>query len=143
MNIERLNILADYIEKQMPETRVFNMAVFGDFVRSDDHPCKTAACIGGHAVMLFGDAPDGWTKPDSLPAAMSRVEAWVGDPGGAKCIGELAADLLGLKPAAAAGLFLPHGIFLPDITPSDAARTLRHLARTGRVDWSDFPGWWP
>lgn len=140
MNIERLNIPADYLEKPMPETRVFNMVVFGDFVGYGSR-CQTAACIAGHAVMLFADAPDDWSGPSCLPAEMSRVEAWVGDPGGAVGIGQIAAELLGLEPALAARLFVPDGVYLTSVEPDDAARTLRHLARTGEVDWSDFAGW--
>lgn len=141
VNIERLNILADYLEKPLPETRVFNMTVFGDFVGYGHNQCQTAACIAGHAVILFADIPDDWNMPSCLPAKMSRAEAWVGDPDGAIAIGEMAAELLGLDPATAVSLFVPYGVELDRIKPNDAARTLRHFAKTGEVDWSDFTGW--
>lgn len=75
--------------------------------------CGTAACIGGHAEILFNP---------------SNIGGFVDN----------AAELLGLDHDTADALFFPvyYKRRWDRITRAKAARVLRHLAKTGNVDWS-------
>ena len=79
--------------------------------------CGTHACIAGYTVILFG-------TPEGLAESDGEVE-------------EYAQLLLGIGDEQAADLFAPATVFnWQNLTPADAARTLRHLADTGTVDWT-------
>ena len=118
MNKERILEIADLIEAGH-EGMVFDMTTFGD-----EHPCGTAACIAGWAVVRFGEnggAPNvAWQieGPDVFSGALS---------------------VLGLSFPEAQRLFTPNerrdGVDMWEVTASHAVRTLRHLAKTGKVDW--------
>ena len=123
MNKERLLILADVIEK-LEHCRadngftdgplaVFNMGVWR---------CGSAGCIGGWAESLWRD---GMRRAD-----VDEVEA--------------TGPLLGLDPYQAYHLFYPqsedgydldHTGSYGDITPAQAAATIRHFVRYGIIDW--------
>lgn len=112
MNKERILELADVIEKQPHTTRHseggFNMSCY-------THECGTPSCIAGWATSHWGiDAPSSG-------------------------MADAAAELLGISKEAADDLFLMPAFSMHEmnrIKPSQAARTLRHLAENGEVDWS-------
>lgn len=126
MNKERILALADLIEKQ-PHTTVDD--AHGFTMGNWTHACGTPACIAGWAVF----AENGSAKFESGEWVSSR-----------------AASYLELDRDDAVLLFEPD-LRNPDefeddetdatdgwdeITPSQAAATLRRLAETGSVDWS-------
>ena len=114
MNVERINLLADVIEVE-PEVKV-SLPRSGFDMRREFHECGSPACIEGYARKLF------------------------------RCpLGEDLLPVLGITPSQAIELFMPgncHASFLASpgnplwVTPQHAAAVLRHLARTGKVDWS-------
>jgi len=120
MNKERILQLADVIEKK-PHRRRFNRSSpnkkLTGFNMSEWH-CGTVGCIAGWTQHLFGTG---------TPNYDSGIEA---------------AKLLGLHDRAATDLFIPgKAIFctLDEVKPRQAAAVLRHLAETGKVDWSITP----
>lgn len=116
MNKERILALADLIEKQphvkLNEAPGFNMSDYR-------HKCGTPACIAGWA------------------AEISEENSFNGT-------NYLAEKYLELDRITAKMLFAPHFIAgyhkawksWNDITPQQAATTLRKLVETGEVDWS-------
>lgn len=121
MNIPRLLELADAIEHATLAAQGigFNMS---DWVSTCDddmsgHSCKTTACIAGWAVELF-------TMKRILPETCE----------------DIAAEVLGLDDyETQEALFYAGNIKaseMDDITNTHAATVLRHLAKTGEVDWS-------
>lgn len=113
MNVERINALADLIET-LPHVGIlekegFNMANY-------QHPCGTPACIAGFAIATYGTGDHFFSNDPSA----------------------LAADLLNIEMYVACDLFHVYSSnkVMSQITPSEAAATLRHLATTGEVDWS-------
>lgn len=121
MNKERILHLADAIETGS-EILGFNMnyeyATLDDpSCDKSDHGCGTVACILGWTVHLFCKRP-------TLCQLQDR---------------HLAASLLAINEDKAYHLFYPsqrYGVKYSEVTPQKAARVLRHLAETGKVDWS-------
>lgn len=74
------------------------------------HPCGTPGCIAGHAVTMLGSDEKG---PNTS---------------------EIAREELGLDEVQATALFFVWP-FTINPTAKQAATVLRHLARTGEVDW--------
>lgn len=109
MNVERILELADIIEKQ-PHTKVSSREGFN--MGSFEHDCGTPCCIGGWANALFGN--------------------------GRQDCSDDASGYLGLESEVGDELYFPCDTDVPldAITPAHAAAVLRHLAETGRVDWS-------
>jgi hypothetical protein len=115
-NIDRV---ADVIEALDPAR--FNMRFWwqgtdGDATSSPQdilHACGTAACIGGWAGAIF--------YPDDTESAS---DMWA--------IGE---ELFGLDYDDTNNLFMPLGFTHEPFTQAHAVQTLRHLARTGEVNW--------
>ena len=113
MNVERILQLADIIEVQ-PHVEVgadegFNMAGW-------KHPCGTPSCIAGWAAKMSGEYDE--------------------DTGLGNMTAKLAREWMDLGIVQSDRLFTP--ILIPplsNITPSQAAKTLRHLAHTGEVKW--------
>ena len=61
MNIERMKKLADAVEHGLSAYIEFGMRHFCtnfDLVPLAQDMCRTAACIGGHAVLMFGKPGD-------------------------------------------------------------------------------------
>jgi hypothetical protein len=115
MNVENILRVADAIEQHSIPDLGFNMGVWTDEGLEDlsGHKCGTVACIGGWA---------------------NAVEA------GSKML-EWDSPLLGSQQAKA---FLGLGGWESDelffgcvygVSPSQAVSVLRHLAKTGEVDW--------
>lgn len=107
MNVERLLKLASVIEREELEGVQFDMA---NWIK--ERSCGTAACIAGHvAIMVEGKDVDPWDAE------------------------EIARDWLELSDETARALFTPESKVLVNATAPAAARALRHLAATGKVDW--------
>lgn len=108
MNTDNILLVASHIDKVDPEQ--FSMA---------EWECETHACIGGWCERIFPDGRD-------------------------------AADILGISTTVADRLFYPRPGRCPEIEedspldiyiwsglqPTQAGDVLRHLAATGKVDWS-------
>jgi hypothetical protein len=158
MNVDRIRALAAYLRQPLPPTRQFDMLLYGyskyDFSNgySDEHPCGTAGCIAGHAVMLFGAVPDEallpQTSPDDPRSGIERLVA-AGCKNNNLGVFGMACDLLGIDLADTSGgvssnYRLAERLFVPDvpysfgeITPAVAADVLDNLADTGTVVWPD------
>lgn len=108
MNVEKILALADLIEG-LEHTTLRDDA---GFCMSDyDRGCGTPACICG------------WIN-------------WTIDPKSSLNNHQAAAVYLGIDIIKANNLFFACGNILSDITPAQAAKTLRHLAETGDVVWA-------
>ena len=110
MNKANILKLADHIENLKPEE--YDQSVFA-------HDCGAPACIAGHAVFLA----ESWDQVSEDEESEHLTPC-------------LASCWLGLQMPEAHELFDSDPVHL-DKTPTtqDAARTLRHLAETGKVDW--------
>ena len=137
MNVENILKLADHLESVddikigrvgSEERPLFSMTYLYDMT----FDCGTAACIAGHAVLMFGD--------DDQISDMKCGEVIALD----------ASEHLGIGNAVAIDLFVPvkHGVArCAEDDPSSpgyishnrAAAQLRHLAEHGSVDWSATP----
>ena len=143
LNVDRLRELADFIGA-LP-TGQFDMDHWGNntAIEAVQHiyehgtvACDTPACIGGWAAVLYGG---------------DAIEDIVGTLGGVYGLQDIAAAALGLTGTSIRSLAGPHtlgdDLFAPGVvqlatvTQHDAARVLRHLADTGRVDWSIIDGY--
>ncbi len=124
MHVENILKVADAIEQHSIPDLGFNMNLWfegdGTYADFSGHRCGTVACIGGTAGLVIEGIKD-----------CNEIDA---------------ARILGLGDGdgyddRAGQLFYPKSIESVDwskITPAQAARTLRHLAATGTVDW-DLP----
>lgn len=119
MNKRKVLKLANFIERQGFKTLGFNMDVFYDTVEYNEdfsgHGCGTVACVAGWCVAMEHGLKEFNTSTDKHMAD------------------DKARDMLGLTDTQADDLFyeLDQGK-----TDKDAAKVLRHLAETGKVDWS-------
>lgn len=135
MNRERIKELAQRLREQKPATVKwqkepigFNMAVYSPYPTDDDRPdhtghsCGTAACIAGHASLIWGQAQDRQITNDTI-----RNDA---------------REVLDLDALTAESLFEPYkfimGVDMESLTTCRAAAVLDHLADTGEVDWGIF-----
>lgn len=109
MNVGNILKVADAIEQGLPNVS-FDMSVY-----STARDCGTAACVAGHI------------------AIMERMNA---DVASGFEIEDRAADFLGLGRNDASELFRPANFYERGFhTTAMAARVLRNLAITGKVDW--------
>ena len=109
MNIERLNIIAEWLEAGAPERHGITKFDMGEWNFTTS--CGTTCCIGGAAEIFFG-------LPTNAP--------W-----------EVLDEALGLDEETTNDLFFPYevGDRWSAITPAWAARCIRKLIETGEVDW--------
>jgi len=117
MNKERILDLADIIENdRLPLVR-FDINWWARREYESPHECGTIACIAGYAVAAaYGNRIAKHFKTD---------------------VGGEARRILGLTVDEARELFSDGWRTLkPRPTNKQAARVLRHLAATGKVDWS-------
>jgi hypothetical protein len=130
MNKERLLELADLLETEKV-AKHFDM---NDYFRTKDQrtytdeplgavldECGAVACIAGWAIAHF--------EPKRY-VSYSMVD-------------EVAKDILGIK-GYAGDLFCPAGIppgRWSEVSPTDAAQTIRSYVETGVVDWSWHPAY--
>lgn len=126
MNVKKISAVADAIEKHEIENLGFNMNYEfreirpGEFHVHDfsGHNCNTVACIAGWTVVLQCGADRIY---DDMP------------------IMQLAKDILDLDYLESNTLFMPgiiDGINYYEASQKDAVKVLRHLAKTGKVDWT-------
>jgi hypothetical protein len=125
MHIERLDEIASWLEDGAPhrgKVHEFNMVRFIKPINE----CGTACCIAGVAVQFhrkkmrkkqYEDQFDGYSN--SIPVFAK------------------AKNLLGLTEDVADQLFAMSNTeyFLEDVDPAWAARCIRNLIETGKVDW--------
>ncbi len=148
MNVDRINQLADYLDTD-PDG--FRMCQYYN-------ACGTPACIAGHTSFIFKDEAR-WEV--TIPKILHMVEgdnleyvlALESLDNGESIVREnhyfVAQLLLDLDPDSAHDLFIPmtsqgdYSVTNKDadnyITSRHAAAVLRHLAKTGKVDWSLKP----
>ncbi len=130
MNKENIEILAKVIEEQKPGDYVdysgFNMAALL-------HSCGSPMCIAGFAAWLKQGKPDTVNRnPYSLWEVEDAAAAFLG-------FGPFSDDAVFAHPLYP--LFYPPGNVEEGAnsyygaTPAQAARVLRHLGKTGKVDW--------
>lgn len=125
MNKENVLKVADAIETGALVKRGigFNMALIADY--SDElfqdqiDNCGTICCIAGTAFAI------------RYPRTTAKSIVTTGAD-----ITRRAAEYLGLNDRAASDLFYPRHLILTKVKPSEAVTVLRHLAKTGEVDWS-------
>lgn len=123
MNVENILKVADAIEQHSIPDLGFNMGGFVSTSRPDlsNHGCGTTACIAGWTVAVI--------------CGQTLLPRWQGD------IEHDAIEALSIDEDVADALFFPSNEEQNlDVrkTPTDAVRTLRHLAATGEVNW-DLP----
>lgn len=130
MNKERILALADLIEtltyrnedNWAPDS--FNMGRYSytydpNTDEESGHVCDTPACIAGWAYAMKNNFDENlnWIKFES----------------------GMSAEYLGLTSEQASELFYGRGFSAAkrdiEVSPEEAAKTLRHLAETGEVDW--------
>lgn len=115
MNPQRLNQLADHIEKLPPHQFSMDRWVFQDgrsyyYTPVTGH-CGTTACIAGWTVIVFGDLTE------------------------KQLIAQQAAAILDLTDKERSDLFTPSRS-LGKITQERAVKALRHAAETGKIRWT-------
>lgn len=116
MNVENILKVADAIERHSIPDLGFNMRTFGapandDYRDFSGHNCGTVACIVGWTLRV-------------LPA----FRAWFNE--------DAVAHPFGISQSDWVELTLPDGYRFSEATSSQAVAVLRHLAATGKVDWS-------
>lgn len=136
MNTTAINNLAAFLEN-IPSryNRGFNMETYISDWEEEDHTnvgfqCNSTACIAGWACLVLG-AKGGILKKER-------------DSHGINSFAHTARDLLGLDERTSDELFEPfnHRFLARDdidwdkVTPRQAAKVLRHLAKTSEVDWN-------
>lgn len=128
MNVEHINQVADAIEQHTIPWLGFNMSSYkaNKYADRSNHDCGTTACIAGWAnairLGLTENTPDeyGWCRH-------TGAALWLG-------LSENQAD--DLFYARNHPDYWENGYAAWDTISADqAVRTLRHLAKTGEVDW--------
>ena len=119
MNVERLNELADTIEKQ-PHGRLGGDSGFCLSRWTYGEHCGNPAGISGWAVYLFHSDPASvrWFEAETTAARLLEL------------------DFEG--PSGARALFFPQGraIDTRKVTPESAARVIRNFVQRGWSDWT-------
>ena len=111
MNVERLNIIAEWLEAGAPHKDGIDGFNMEDWHKEDE--CGTTCCIAGAAIQFF--------ETDSDPNTPLQT----------------AARLIGLDSRDASELFYATDVDDPleNISAAWAARCIRKLIATGEVDW--------
>lgn len=128
VNVENINRVADAIEtgelvKRGIGFNMISLALKSNTTDVDHfHACNTVACIAGWAYAI--------SHPKISPGRLAGAAL------GAETIQRGAASFLGIGRDVAIWLFFPIAYDWGGITPAHAVAVLRHLARTGEVDWS-------
>jgi hypothetical protein len=145
MHIERLTELAEWLEAGAPHKN--GVVAFDMNVGVAHNGCGTVCCIAGAAVQFFSplasdyasDAEDSYDQA-VLENDYNNGEATLASQCDFLRVGRDAQALLGLDLETAEALFKPESehwgeAIWDEITPMKAARVVRHLIATGRVDW--------
>jgi hypothetical protein len=145
MNKERLLKLADAIENKTDPKIGFQMENYITTVKANirERHCETACCIAGFANALFDTSK--YLQFQKLQAKRRDIIPY-GNFGEIASFGKNASNILGLASEDSNMLFYPEDYcILPsgedfleykDITRKDAAKVIRHLVATGKVDWA-------
>ena len=130
MNRELILKLADQIEKSKSYSQGEQVRI--KLTSKGGESCGTPGCISGHCVVMHSNF-------DSFEGLSGRH--FFGKDGRQYETSATAAKMLELNYKQAKDLFspVPYGFFRPS-TAKDAARTLRYLAATGKVDWTVTDG---
>ncbi|TPJ51769.1 MULTISPECIES: hypothetical protein [unclassified Mesorhizobium] len=137
MNVDAINNLAGFLENiPSKHNRGFNMGSYTGPTDPDESTnvgfqCNSTACIAGWACLVVGEKGQIRKTARSTKDVPSRYE-------------DFAADLLDLDYRTSKQLFEPMNVGphvnadvdWDKITPRQAAKVLRHLAKTGEADWS-------
>lgn len=131
MNKERLDILATWLEKGAPHNHVkFDMRwflllkdEFDCITLEPENACGSVCCIAGCAAQFF--APEAFRDRSAI-SHMVPMDIF-----------DIAQHALDLDSDQAMALFMPTYMALELIKPETAARTIRHLIKTGIVNWKN------
>jgi hypothetical protein len=93
------------------------------------HKCGTVACIAGWTVILYKKDGDLRKRPLRDSEVYKRYHVGAGN-----IMGD-AMDIMGISFKEAEALFEPDSVDKTRVTPKDAAKVLRHFAKTGKIDW--------
>lgn len=122
MNVENILKVADAIEQHSIPDLGFNMRALLNDADEEvpthfSEPCQTVACIAGWAHVASGGSE----------SERSHEVIW-----------DTAMGWLGISAPDARKLFVPTELLgsFTKIKPDEAVAVLRHLAKTGEVDWS-------
>lgn len=139
MNIERLNILAEWLEAGAPRregVEAFNMFV-GIAMTSVKEECGTVCCLAGATVQFFDKSfmrtARVFQYTDDIGLCKFEVDYWQ--------VLEDAMDLLEISSSTAKRLFEPSGYKEEsfDRSPGRAARAIRSLIKQGEYSWQGWP----
>lgn len=112
MDINRLTIIAEWLENGAPPRDGVSGFDMSSFFQVNE--CGTVCCIAGAACMFFGAK---WCDNACAEAADLL---------------DINIDIDGME-----NLFYPiTDRHLDSITPNHAAQVIRHLIKTGKVDWT-------
>lgn len=126
INTQNVLDLADLVEKQ-PKADASHRDGFT--MESFVHDCGSPACIAGWAAfMAIGKDSKEYKRLFVDPEYINSAD-------GMNDLEMTAQDFLGIDRQLATDLFW--GNTSPDVTPKEAATTLRNLAETGKVSWGD------
>lgn len=125
LNLCRLNVLAEWLEAGAPEAK--GVDAFDIRVWNVERECGTVCCLAGAAVQWWGDPTN---RPEEF-GIFERGDQYITQ----------GAEILGLSRQNANKLFTGFpgahsGLNASPISPKCAARVVRHLIKTGKVDWS-------
>jgi hypothetical protein len=146
MNIERLIEIAEILETRSYTEQFdvgFNMAYvitpaaepthLGPLTNKEEHECGTTCCIAGIAALRY--RPEMFHK-DYVIYDSVFISPLYG-------VVDIAEEVLGLDSETAESLFFPldgivagSNINWRDIKPETAAKVIRNLVATGKVDWT-------
>ena len=126
MNVQRINELADHLEKNIPDDGFDMDNYFIEMPRLANNYCGTPSCIAGYAIDLFG--------------SKHRIEISVCSSGRNIWPKQYAAELLELDGPIMAELFTPECGLQENITRENAVDALRTLADTGTFYWDNILG---
>ena len=115
MNIDNMNILINAVRDGIPGVQ-FSM---DDFLARDES-CMTAACIAGHAAILWNEGVVPLWNEDVVPE-FAGVDALVA--------------YLGISYEDALSIAIPKLNRSYDATSEQAARLLEMYRDTGKIDW--------
>lgn len=140
-NKARLHKVADAIERGVASrTKVrFDMS---DWVveRTRGPQCGTAACIAGHAALLFD--PSFKSKDKRATNLIDKWGVGILKPYSTDLVYISARDALGLSDVAAEALFMPHVYAdgftgnLSAVSVKRAVKVIRYFAETGIIEWN-------
>ena len=122
--------LADFLESEDFEFDMLDPRVY--------ESCGSAGCIGGHAALLWPGVRAGHTESVGPKGVNYNGHSMATKFGHQNYTwnSEKLAEKLGLDQDAEKHLCFPRPLPLRKVTREQAVRVLRHLALTGKVEWT-------